>query len=251
MFTAGDVSTVLASKTGFPFIDLFYNSTKSYAGTNVMCAVVIVNFTASAIAVLATASRQLWSFARNEGVPFSHWLAPTVLVKDIPFNALFVTLAIAIALSLINIGSSAALAAIFTISTASLMTSYMLTISCLINWRLKGNTLPIARFTLGRWGLWVNIAAMCFLMPWFIFSFFPNTVNPTLATMNWGCVMYGFIIIFSTGYYIIFGKHTYKPPTEQVKQIVVEQDQFYVGSEDSEKEAEHHQVSVSGEKEML
>ena len=250
IFTAGDVASVLNSNIGFPFIDLFYNSTKSYAATNVMCAVVIINLTASAIAVLATASRQLWSFARNKGVPFSNWLAPIVLSKDIPLNALFVTLVVAILLSLINIGSSAALQAIFTISSASLLTSYMITIGCIIRWRLRGEHLPIARFTLGRWGLSINIMAMCFLIPWFVFSFFPNDVNPTPASMNWGCVMYGFIMIFSTVYYLVWGRHSYTPPSEQVKQVVVSMDQFYVGSNGLEREVEQQQVNVVGEKQL-
>jgi amino acid transporter len=57
-------------------VDLFYNATKSTAATTVMTSVVIINFTASAIAVLATASRQIWAFARSKGVPFSRWFAP-------------------------------------------------------------------------------------------------------------------------------------------------------------------------------
>jgi choline transport protein len=41
-----------------------------------MTSIIILNFTAAAIAVLATSSRQLWAFARSKGVPFSTWLAP-------------------------------------------------------------------------------------------------------------------------------------------------------------------------------
>jgi amino acid transporter len=258
VFTAGDVDAVLNSKTGYPFIDLFYNATKSFGATNTMCAVIIINLTASSIAVLATASRQLWSFARNKGLPFSNWLAPTVLPRDIPLNALYVSLVITILLSLINIGSSAALQAIFSISTSSLLTSYLITIGSIISWRLRGNQLPKARFTLGRWGLWINMIAICFLLPWLAFSFFPNTPNPTTETMNWGCLMYGTVIIFSTSYYLVWGRHSYSPPSEQVKQMIVNADSFYIGSDKSEAEAEaeaeaeteRHQVTVSGEKKV-
>ena len=55
---------------------MFYNATQSFAATNVMTSVMVVNLTASSIAVLATASRQLWAFARNKGVPFSTFFAP-------------------------------------------------------------------------------------------------------------------------------------------------------------------------------
>jgi amino acid transporter len=250
VFTAGDINNILSSETGYPFIDLFYNATKSYGATNTMCAIIIINLTASAIAVLATASRQLWSFARNKGLPFSNWLAPTVLPKDIPLNALYVSVSITLILSFINIGSSAALQAIFSISTSSLLTSYMITIGCIISWRLRGNQLPKARFTLGRWGLWINLTAMCFLLPWFVFSFFPNTPDPTAATMNWGSLMYGVVVIFATVYYLIWGRHSYSPPSEQVKQMIVTPDSFYLGSDKSEAETEQHHVIVTGEKEL-
>lgn len=74
-FTLGEVETVLESATGFPFIQIFYNTTGSLAATNAMTAVLIVTLTASTITEVATASRQLWSFARDEGVPFSSFFA--------------------------------------------------------------------------------------------------------------------------------------------------------------------------------
>jgi len=62
--------------TGYPVLNLFYRSTQSLPAADVTAAVVIINFAASTIAGLAAASRQLWSFARNRGVPFSRNLAP-------------------------------------------------------------------------------------------------------------------------------------------------------------------------------
>ena len=74
-FTLGEVDQVLDSATGFPFIQIFYNTTGSLAATNAMTAVLVVTLTASTITEVATASRQLWSFARDHGVPFSSFFA--------------------------------------------------------------------------------------------------------------------------------------------------------------------------------
>jgi amino acid transporter len=227
---------------------MFHNATNSLAATDVMTAIMIVNLTASSIAVLATASRQLWAFARNKGVPFSRWLAPTVLPKDIPINALIVSLCFTICLSLINIGSSAALNAIFSLNTSSLISSYLITIGCTILHRLKSHPLPNARFSLGRWGLLINIAAVCYLIPVFIFSFFPPGPNPTPVTMNWGIVMYGGVIITSTGYYIFQGRKTYSPPTEETKHLVIDDtDRNY---EENMITPEPEPLQVSDEKNM-
>jgi hypothetical protein len=57
--------------TPYPIITLFFNATKSHAATNGMTAILIINLTAGAISALAAASRQLWAFARDHGVPFS------------------------------------------------------------------------------------------------------------------------------------------------------------------------------------
>ena len=70
-FTMGDINSIIKSPTGYPFIQIFYNTTQDYAATNTMTAILIVTLTASTITEVATASRQLWSFARDRGLPFS------------------------------------------------------------------------------------------------------------------------------------------------------------------------------------
>jgi amino acid transporter len=87
IYTIGPLDQALQSPTGYPFIDMFFNATNSYAATDIMTTIVIINFTASAVASLATASRQLWAFARSRGVPFSTSLAP-VSSKILKFHAL-------------------------------------------------------------------------------------------------------------------------------------------------------------------
>ncbi|KAF7516286.1 hypothetical protein PCG10_002344 [Penicillium crustosum] len=74
-FTLGEVDAILDTPTRFPFIQIFYNTTGSLAATNAMTAVLVVTLTASTITEVATASRQLWSFARDEGLPFSSFFA--------------------------------------------------------------------------------------------------------------------------------------------------------------------------------
>ena len=63
---AGDYS-VLDTPTYQPFVQVFYNTTRSYAGATVMVIVVMIPLFAAAIGQVATASRQLWSFARDRG----------------------------------------------------------------------------------------------------------------------------------------------------------------------------------------
>lgn len=83
IFCIGDIDKVLAETSITPFVVIFYNSTQSKAGTVVMVLPVIITFWAALVSQLATASRQLWAFARDGGVPWSPYLAP-VRICDAP-----------------------------------------------------------------------------------------------------------------------------------------------------------------------
>lgn len=62
-----DVDAVLSSKTGQPVVQVFYNATRSKAGTAVMIGMLCVILISACIGQVATTSRQLWSFARDRG----------------------------------------------------------------------------------------------------------------------------------------------------------------------------------------
>lgn len=74
-YCLGDLSEIIDTPTGYPFIQVFYNSTNRLAATNVMVTIMIITLTACRISEVATSSRQLWSFARDKGVPFSDFFA--------------------------------------------------------------------------------------------------------------------------------------------------------------------------------
>ena len=74
-FTLGSVLDILETPTGYPFIQVFYNATQSNAGTSIMTTILIVNITSACISTVATVSRQTWSFARDQGLPFSSFIS--------------------------------------------------------------------------------------------------------------------------------------------------------------------------------
>ncbi|KAL4988635.1 amino acid/polyamine transporter I [Aspergillus falconensis] len=216
-FTLGDVDNILESPTGFPFIQIFYNTTQSYAATNSMTAILVVTLTASTITEVATASRQLWSFARDKGLPFSTFFAYVTPGWNIPLNSVLVSLVVTILLSLINIGSTVALAAIVSLTITSLMSAYILSIGCILLKRFRNEPLPHRRWSLGRLGMAINIAAMAFLLPVFVFAFFPLTAKVDEQTMNWSIVMYIGLITLASAYYIVRGRGHFVPPVALVR----------------------------------
>lgn len=69
-----DVSAILSTSFGLPWIQVLFNATGSTAGTSVMVAVVCALLLLCLINSSMTTSRQLFAFARDQGLPFSDWL---------------------------------------------------------------------------------------------------------------------------------------------------------------------------------
>nr|POF07203.1 choline transport protein [Quercus suber] len=173
MFTIGtDVDEVLSSRLGVPWVQIFYNATNSYAATMTLTCVVGVLITCCLINNVTTSSRQLWSFARDGGVPFSSFFAKVSAGWDVPVNAMAFTLAITVVLSLFIIGSPVAFSLLTSLSLTGLISSYLLAVTCVLSKRIRGETFPPGRFNLGKFGLICNSIAVAFLLVAFAFVVF-------------------------------------------------------------------------------
>lgn len=83
-FCVGDIDKVLASTTGFPFIQVFLNSTGSVPAATGMTIVIMIMQFCAAISNVATTSRQIYSFARDKGLPFSDFFATVSIALSKP-----------------------------------------------------------------------------------------------------------------------------------------------------------------------
>ena len=75
LFCAGNVEDALKSPTGYPFIEIFYQATKSTGGATAMVCVILALVFFATISLIATASRMTWAFARDDGLPGSKFLS--------------------------------------------------------------------------------------------------------------------------------------------------------------------------------
>jgi len=133
---------------------------------------------------------------------------------DIPLNSVLVSFVIAILLSLINIGSTVAFNSIASLGTCALLSSYIISCSCMFVKRWRKEPLLPSRFSLGKYGLAINAISVIYLWIALVFSFFPVAPHPTPAFMNWNILIYGVTIIFSLAYFMLRGRHQYVGPVE-------------------------------------
>lgn len=116
-------------------------------------------------------------------------------------------------------GSAVALNSLTSLSLGALLSAYITCIGCMLWRRLSGATLLPSKFSLGRYGLAINMIAEVMLVIFLIMSFFPETNDPDAAGMNWSILIYGTVAVFSVLYYIVNGRHRYAGPVEYVRKL--------------------------------
>ena len=163
LFRAGDITEALESPTGQPYIAIILNATGSTAGTAVLVAYIVLALMFCATNMVTTSSRQLFSFARDGGMPYSAWLSKVSPHNNIPTNAIICTTCFTVVLSAILAGSPLAFNIIASLGAAAILGSYVISIGTITYRRIRGYKLLNTQFSLGKFGLPINIAALAFV----------------------------------------------------------------------------------------
>lgn len=130
----------------------------------------------------------------------------------VPFNSVYVSsIAIGI-LCLINLGSTSGFTIVVSLNLLALLSTYMLAIGCVLRKRILREELPFARWSLGKFGLPINLFAFCYCFFVIVFSCFPTEVPVTLETANWAPVVWVGVILLAAVLYIMHGRRNYTPP---------------------------------------
>lgn len=183
------------------------------------------------ITLLATVSRETWAFARDRGFPFSDWItkvsslhlhsvhgvylpiAPQMDHKThIPFNAVYLTSFLSALLCLINLGSTLAFNIIVSLSLLALLSSYTISIGCVLWRRVRSQPLPPARWSLGRWGLVINALGFLYSLFAIIWCCFPVALPVDGSSANYGPALWAGVIVLAILVYVFHGRKHYTPP---------------------------------------
>jgi len=88
-FAITDLEGLLNNDSLVPIIGVIQSSTGSHAATCVLGTVLLVLIFFSTVTTIASASRQIWAFSRDQGFPFSEWIRYVPPTYEIPVNAVF------------------------------------------------------------------------------------------------------------------------------------------------------------------
>ncbi|KAK0887491.1 hypothetical protein LTR02_017174, partial [Friedmanniomyces endolithicus] len=103
IFCLGNLEEVLSNPNQAPFITVLLYLTGNRAATVALYVPIVLCFMSALISKVATASRQLWSFARDGSLPFSKFLEP-VPDAEVLRRAVWTTIAFTLVLSCVNFG---------------------------------------------------------------------------------------------------------------------------------------------------
>lgn len=148
-------------------------------GFKLVLAVVLVSFVSCVMSLQAAASRLVYSMSRDHMLPGHRWLSRWSDRLDVPPFALLVAAAIPGVIIVGSIVSENALVAIVSFASLGIYLGFQMVVLAALRARTKGWK-PAGKFTLGRWGFVVNVAALA----WGVIGM-ANIVWPRYPELPW------------------------------------------------------------------
>jgi amino acid transporter len=201
-----DYGAVLSGKVADPVADTITFQLGSDI-TKPLFGLFIVGFTASLIAIQTNCSRIMWAFARADVLPASGWLRRLSPGARLPRGTIVTTWLIASVL-LVSTQSENLYLTLVSMATGGFYLSFALPVLGATWVRLKGRWIE-PKFTLGRWGLTVAIAASV----WTVFEYF-NIAWPRAEGVPW---YQDWAVFLMTGIVAVLGFAAYIPGRSKLR----------------------------------
>jgi amino acid transporter len=162
-------------------------------GYRIVLAVVLISFLSCAMSLQAAASRMMYSYARDHMIAGSRMLSHFDEKRHVPPYALLVAAAVPAIIVIGSIISADALTKIISFAALGIYIGFQMVVLAALRARMRGWT-PRGRFTLGRWGLAVNVAALVYGVAAMINMAWPRT--PDLPWYdNWIVALSGLFVV--------------------------------------------------------
>ncbi|KAK4687521.1 choline transport protein, partial [Tremellales sp. Uapishka_1] len=211
LFTVPDALSVVSAQLGQSAYVIFGAAMDAPGGA---LALIIIQFSAAWFTLpgtLAAASRIVWAFARDGGLPGSKWLAVVHPKLKIPFNSMITVCIIDALLGLISLGSSVAYAAFLSSCTIMCILAYCQPI--LYNIIDRRRQMVGAPWSLGRAGWYLNVASIAICIFGCVVFVLPLYLPVTVVDMNWAIVLLSGFSSIGLVYYAAWGRKVFKAPS--------------------------------------
>jgi amino acid transporter len=226
LFVLPQVSDLLAVGNGQPIGLIFKTATGSAGGGFALLFLILGILFFAGVGSLTAASRCTYAFARDGAIPGSRLWSKVDKRFNIPLWALGLSTIVDCILGVIYFGSTSAFNAFTGVATICLSVSYGIPILVSV---IRGRkAVRHSTFSLGKFGLFINIATIIWICLAIILFCMPTAIPVTPTSMNYASVVFMAFAMISLIWYIIRGRKTFKGPPVPAD-LEAEQDGEIVG----------------------
>lgn len=143
-------------------------------GARVVLFIVLVSFVSCALSLQAAASRLLYSYGRDKMLPGAALLARFSHSRGVPPYALLVGAVVPAVVVLLSRFSTEAITKIVSFAVLGIYLGFQMVVLAALRARLTGWR-PAGQFTLGRWGMLVNVLALAYGVAAIVNMVWPRT----------------------------------------------------------------------------
>jgi len=175
-------------------------------GSKIITVIVLISFVSCVLSLQAAASRLIYSYARDKMVFASDALSRFSPTRHVPPVALTIAAVVpAIIVAIAEIISDSALLKVISFAAAGIYIAFQLVVLAALIARSRG-WVPRGKFTLGRWGLPVNIAALVYGVGGALNLAWPRGGDEVAWTDKWIVVIGCAIVVGSGVIYMLAGR---------------------------------------------
>ncbi len=194
ILAAPDLAAIVSGENADPIAGILEASLGT-VGSKIFLVVALTAFLSCVLSLQAAGSRLLYSFGRDGMMPGHQWLAK-LSTKKVPRNALLVACVVPILICLlIYIGEEGLLNQITAFAVLGIYIAFQSVVLAALLARFKGWK-PAGPFSLGAWGMIVNIIALAYGVFAMIMLATPGTSGEFLS--DW-IVLVGLALVVVTG----------------------------------------------------
>ncbi|MGE8068004.1 APC family permease [Pseudomonas sp. NPDC089569] len=197
-----DMAKVLAGEDTDPVATILANAFGP-VGSRLVMAVVMVSFISCVLSLQAAASRLLFAYARDEMIVGSS-LFKRLSANHVPSFALLVSGLLPAAIVCLGMFMADAVATIVGFAAIGIYVAFQLIVVAALIARAKGWR-PSGQFTLGAWGLWVNLGALIYGVCAIVNMVWPRSPDAPWY-INYSMILTTLVVMGAGLIYMLLGK---------------------------------------------
>ncbi len=211
-----DIATLLDTPSGFPMAQIIKDSLGNKWAVAFMSLMAVCQWLMGS-SILTALSRQVWAFARDDGLPFASFVKVVNKTLRVPIRAVIFSTCVALLIGCLCLAGSAASTALFSLAVSGNYVSWCTPVFLRLT---SGKKIfkPGAFFLGHRWSQingWITVAWGIYII---VLSMFPSSETVDKTTMNYTVVISCGVWILSAVYFLVYKYKFYHGPKANISQ---------------------------------